>query len=235
MPLKKLVHPVLSSCCLCRQQASIRHSQVAIAGADRVYYTCHTPSCYCIFPLYIFAPCMAPVRAQAVPRLPKAMPFPTPIFLFIFLTLAHFTAAQPLQQVIIPGPNPFLVTPPPIPAAAPPIEAPALPLGPPSPSLVAPPVGAAPPLPAPPPLGVTQPPALEVPPAAVPPSTVPLPVVPSVVPSVEAVDPCACTSDGLSAGVNTSFIGCGQWLVPEGNNPFVCFVNVRNKPFKLNL
>lgn len=35
---------------------------------------------------------------------------------------------------------------------------------------------------------------------------------------------CPCTQDGLSNGVNTSHVGCGQWLAATGSNSFVCYV-----------
>ena len=36
---------------------------------------------------------------------------------------------------------------------------------------------------------------------------------------------CPCTRDGVSGGVNTTKIGCGQWLVYDGSNEFVCYVD----------
>lgn len=71
--------------------------------------------------------------------------------------------------------------------------------------------------------------------ASSPPPVTPSPVVsaPSVapVPTPEVgPDPCACTQTGLSGGINTTFIGCGQWLVANGSNAFVCFVVVSQTP-----
>ena len=210
---------------------------------------------------HISASNMGPSRARVRPRLPRGMPFVSPMFVSILLTLAPFSTAQPLQPVVIPGPNPFLATPPPLLAPIPPMlpeaplatpglipvtETPAAAQVPPLPAPAA--AGAA--LPTPPSLPGAQqpaqfapapvtvpaaapavvslsppPPPPALPAAAGPPVVGPSAVLPAV-PAVEAVDPCGCTSDGTSAGVNTTFIGCGQWLVPEGNNGFVCFVNV---------
>lgn len=38
--------------------------------------------------------------------------------------------------------------------------------------------------------------------------------------------PCACTSTGMSGTVNTSTVGCGQWLLAEGSNVFMCYIAV---------
>jgi len=59
--------------------------------------------------------------------------------------------------------------------------------------------------------------------------TEPLPsgasVLPEAAPEQETL-PCACTSTGMSGTVNTSTVGCGQWLVAEGSNVFTCYVAV---------
>ena len=42
---------------------------------------------------------------------------------------------------------------------------------------------------------------------------------------------CDCTLTGVSGGANTTFIGCGQWMVANGSNTFTCYVNVRTHAF----
>lgn len=54
---------------------------------------------------------------------------------------------------------------------------------------------------------------------AIEPATEPSPV-------AEGGDGCACTTDGLSGGANTTRIGCGQWDVISGSNAFSCYVQV---------
>jgi hypothetical protein len=46
--------------------------------------------------------------------------------------------------------------------------------------------------------------------------------------------PCACTSTGMSGTVNTSTVGCGQWLIAEGSNVFICYITVSEIFFFLN-
>lgn len=45
-------------------------------------------------------------------------------------------------------------------------------------------------------------------------------------PAGAGADACACTSTGLSGGANTTYVGCGQWLLAQGSNRWVCFVQV---------
>lgn len=60
------------------------------------------------------------------------------------------------------------------------------------------------------------------------PPSQPLPAstsVPSTSPP--STNACDCTTSGVSGTTNTTFIGCGQWLVAYDKNEFVCFVMVR--------
>ncbi|EFN53471.1 hypothetical protein CHLNCDRAFT_136745 [Chlorella variabilis] len=70
------------------------------------------------------------------------------------------------------------------------------------------------------------PPALPAPapeaPAAPAPDSEPTAEAPA--PAGRAVDPCACTATGLSGGVNTTRVGCGQWDIVSGSAAFTCFV-----------
>ncbi|EFN55214.1 hypothetical protein CHLNCDRAFT_134449 [Chlorella variabilis] len=43
-------------------------------------------------------------------------------------------------------------------------------------------------------------------------------------PNISAGDYCACTADGVSGGSNTTAVGCGQWLLSQGSNAWICFV-----------
>jgi hypothetical protein len=59
-------------------------------------------------------------------------------------------------------------------------------------------------------------------------TTVPVPALPAAEPAPEQQQPfpCSCTTTGMSGAVNTSTIGCGQWLVASGSNVFICYIAV---------
>lgn len=54
------------------------------------------------------------------------------------------------------------------------------------------------------------------------------PASPSPPPSTPtpSTNACDCTQSGVSGTTNTTFVGCGQWLVAYDRNEFVCFVMV---------
>jgi hypothetical protein len=45
-------------------------------------------------------------------------------------------------------------------------------------------------------------------------------------PTGEQVFPCSCTTTGMSGTANTSTVGCGQWLLTENSNVFMCYIAV---------
>ena len=165
----------------------------------------------------------------------------------LFLLFPQFAASQPLTEVEIPGNNPFIapqpvnnpssaglplqanggqIAAPPLEQAVPAVEAPApeqeaqpLTVGVPenNPFIASSPI--------------TQPSSLGPPTQAngqiaAPTLEQAVPAAEAPAPEQEAQLPCACTTTGMSGNVNTSTIGCGQWLVPEGSNVFICYIAV---------
>ncbi len=67
-----------------------------------------------------------------------------------------------------------------------------------------------------------------LPPAPSPAFAPALEVAPPAASAATGSDPCACTTNGLSGGTNTSRIGCGQYEITSGSAAFSCFVMVRH-------
>ncbi|KAI3424098.1 hypothetical protein D9Q98_009460 [Chlorella vulgaris] len=62
-------------------------------------------------------------------------------------------------------------------------------------------------------------------PPILPAAAAPLAPAPPASAPVAEYDPCACTTTGFSAGLNTNTVGCGQHELVAGSAAFSCFIN----------
>ena len=149
------------------------------------------------------------VSSEAAPSAPAAELQPMPAVL----------KAAPLPAPALPAPLPATVPPPAAEASLPVVIAAAAE---PATAGASAQLAAEPTHPLPAPASPPAPPASE---AAAPPATAPAVLADGA--GLAASPACACTDDGVSGGVNTSAPGCGQWLVDQGSNAWVCYIRVR--------